>query len=381
MAASVASETGQKSVLIEDFQLQNPLVLGEPDPDDADAADAGRQMQVLVDAADGAWRRVQVLSKHASEGEWTLHAEARLAASAPAFPAAAEPVDIEALKAGLSPDDVSAYYRAKAALGIDLGGSFRSLKGLWSRPGEALAEVTLPAGVDAAQLEIHPLLLDGCFQAVGAARDGGGNGGRGGSGEDETTYLPFAWDRMQLASRLPERLFCHVRMPERPASEGDAEDAPRSGVPEVASGDLRIYDAGGRLVGELAGYAVKRATRATLLAAVEGIDELLYEVVWRESPHARWHCPGRLPAGAIPASPLNGRASPSTSALRASMRGNARSLFDDLSLLARRFALDALDQLGWRQGLRARRSKRTRCGNAWACSPSTASFSGARWRS
>ena len=340
MAASVSSELGEKSVLIEDFQLQNPLVLGERDPDDADAADEGRQMQVLVDVAEGPWRRVQVLSKQASEADWTLHAEARLAASAPVFPAAAQPVDIEALKAALPTDDLSGYYRGKAALGIDLGPSFRSLKALWSRPGEALAEIALPAGVDAAQCDIHPLLLDGCFQAVGAARDPGA------SGEDETTYLPFAWDRMQLASRLPERLFCHVRLPERPAAEGDSDRA--GGVPEVASGDLRIYDPDGRLVGELTGYAVKRATRATLLAAVEGIDELLYEVVWRESG---------IPVGIVPADFL-----PTPSAVAAHWPGFAEylgaegvdarerpSLFDDLSLLARRFALDALDQLGWRR--------------------------------
>ena len=343
MAASVASEVGEKSVLVEDLQLHNPLVLGERDPDEADADDEGRQVQVLLDVADGAWRRVQLLSKQASEADWTLHAEARLAASAPVFPAAAQPVDIETLKAGLSAEDLSAYYRGKAALGIDLGPAFRTLTALWSRPGEALAEVALPAGVDATQLDIHPLLLDGCFQAVGAARPGAG-------GDDGATYLPFAWDRMQLASRLPERLFCHVRIPERPAPDGDS-DAPPAGVPEVASGDLTIYDADGRLVGELTGYAVKRATRATLLAAVEGIDELLYEVVWRESG---------TPIGIVPADFL-----PSPSQIAADWPGfseylgaqgvDARErpkLFDDLSLLARRFALDALDQLGWHRASR-----------------------------
>ena len=127
--------------------------------------------------------------------------------------------------------------------------------------------------------------------------------------------------------------------------DGDS-DAPPGGVPEVASGDLTIYDAEGRLVGELAGYAVKRATRASLLAAVEGIDELLYEVVWRESG---------TPIGIVPADFL-----PSPSQIAADWPGfseylgaqgvDARErpkLFDDLSLLARRFALDALDQLGW----------------------------------
>ena len=337
MAASVASEAGEKSVLIEDFQLQNPLVMAERDPDD-DAADEGRQMQVLVDVAEGAWRRVQVLSKHASEADWTLHAEARLAASAPVFPAAAQPVDIEALKAGLSVDDVSAYYRGKAALGIDLGPSFRSLKALWSRPGEALAEIALPSGIEAGQLDIHPLLLDGCFQAVGAARDPGS------SGEDETTYLPFAWDRMQLASRLPERVFCHVRIPERPAADGESDGG--ASVPEVASGDLRIYDPDGRLVGELTGYAVKRATRATLLAAVEGIDELLYEVVWRESGTPV----GIVPADFLPQPSAVAGDWPSFADYLGAEGVDARerpSLFDDLSLLARRFALDALDQLGW----------------------------------
>ncbi len=343
MAASVASEAGEKSVLIEDFQLQNPLVLSEPDSDDADhASDEGRQMQVLVDLAEGAWHRVQVLSKQASEADWTLHAEARLAASAPVFPTATQPVDIEALKAGLTADDLSAYYRGKSALGIDLGPSFRSLKALWSRPGEALAEITLPAGIDAAQLDIHPLLLDGCFQAVGAAR------AQGASGEDGTTYLPFAWDRMQLASPLPERLFCHVRIGERATRENDSDHAPPSGAPEVASGDLNIYDADGRLVGEFAGYAVKRATRASLLAAVEGIDELLYEVVWRESGTPV----GIVPAHFMPPPSQVAADWPGFSEYLGAQGVDARerpSLFDDLSLLARRYALDSLDQLGWRR--------------------------------
>ena len=32
----------------------------------------------------------------------------------------------------------------------------------------------------------------------------------------------------------------------------------------------------------LNGYTVKKATRAALLSAFEGVDDLLYEVVWRE---------------------------------------------------------------------------------------------------
>ena len=294
-------------------------------------------MQVLLDAADGAWRRVQILSKQASEPDWTLHAEARLAASAPVFPAA-QPVDIEALKAGLSSEDLSAYYRGKAALGIDLGPAFRTLTALWSRPGEALAEVALPAGVDATQLDIHPLLLDGCFQAVGAARPGAG-------GEDGATYLPFAWDRMQLASRLPERLFCHVRIPERPAPDGDSDASPRwrprSG--ERRPRDLRRRRTPGRRTHRLRGEtsdprhvagSSRRNRRVALRGGVAGERD------------AHWHCPGGLPAVALPDSRWLAGFSEYLGAQGVDARERPK-LFDDLSLLARRFALDALDQLGW----------------------------------
>ena len=46
------------------------------------------------------------------------------------------------------------------------------------------------------------------------------------------------------------------------------------------SGEIRIYDPSGNLIGGLSGYAVKRATRAALLSAVEGVEDLRYEVVW-----------------------------------------------------------------------------------------------------
>ena len=54
--------------------------------------------------------------------------------------------------------------------------------------------------------------------------------------------------------------------------------------PEVLSGELRIYGPNGVLLGELSGYTVKRATRDALLSAVEGVEDLLYEVTWCDRP-------------------------------------------------------------------------------------------------
>ena len=78
----------------------------------------------------------------------------------------------------------------------------------------------------------------------------------------------------------------------RDAPEGGATNAERGEMPEVHAADMRLYDLDGALVGELAGFTVKRATRAALLSAVEGIDELLYEVVWQD----RVLAPGIAPA-------------------------------------------------------------------------------------
>ncbi|MXW86897.1 MAG: acyltransferase domain-containing protein, partial [Boseongicola sp. SB0667_bin_21] len=268
-AASLAGAGGP--VDVEDMQLHSPLVFAEDSQGDEAGVD-GRKIQLLIsDSGDDGLDRLQIMSKGSAETEWTLHAECRVAGGAGA-PGAVERVDLERLKDGLTPVDASVLYQARASTGIDLGGSFRTLGNLWARQGEALGEVSLREGTGLTQPEIHPLVLDGCFQVVAAARIQG-------SAEDETTYLPFGWERLWLAAgEFPEKVVCHVRMHEA-TEESNAE----AGVPaEVLSGELRIYDLDGVLLGGLDGYTIKRATRAALFSAIEGVNDLLYEVDWRE---------------------------------------------------------------------------------------------------
>ena len=96
-------------------------------------------------------------------------------------------------------------------------------------PGQALAEVTLPENLGRNELDVHPLIMDGCFQVVGIARNMTGEPG-------EATYLPFGWERFWLNRRLPDRVFCHVIM-----NQSDQDSDPDI-QPEVLSGELRIYD-------------------------------------------------------------------------------------------------------------------------------------------
>ena len=335
MAVSASFAEGAGRDVVEDVQLHNPLIFSEEDAGDG-AGEPGRKMQILLDEP-GEARRIRILSKGDPGHEWTLHAEARVSPGSQGPRAGSRP-DLEGLKAGLSPQDVNALYRAKAGVGIELGPSFSTLEAVWSGAGEALGEVALPAGLDSGGLHFHPLLLDGCFQVMAAAREPAASW-------EGVTYLPFGWERLWLKEALPERIICHARMAgDWRTPSPDAESEP----PEVLTGNLRIYDVSGTLLGELDGYTVKRATREAMLSAVEGLDELLYEVVWRDGVLA----PGMPSADFIP-SPSGGapRSKPFSRYLAAEGVGveEEAGLQADLERLSWSYALSALEKLGWRR--------------------------------
>ena len=338
MATSAALAEGSSPIAVEDFQLHSPLVFAESDAKEG-ADEEGRTIQVVLDDSEKlASSSVQLFSKgtgsKGAENEWILHIEGRVSSGAQ-VPEAGGRVDLEALKARLSPADVPDYYRAKADTGINLGPFFRTLGNVWSAPGEALGEVILPEAVGRNDLDVHPLVMDGCFQVVGVARNMTGAPG-------EATYLPFGWERFWLIRQLPDRLFCHVIM-----SESSVVSDPESEQqPEVLTGEMRIYDLNGVLIGGFSGYTVKRATRAALLSAFEGVDDLLYEIDWRDRPLES----GLMSADFFPA--------PSTVAedselfpeylTGAGVDPQGRNeLLADLEWWSRSYALRTLQKLGW----------------------------------
>ena len=337
MAAAACEPPGDsRSLIVEDLQLHSPMIFEEDDPEDAAEA-AGRSVQFVLDPADGAApRRFEAFSRSDGEDGWTLHAQGQVSSGTSPSPST-EPLELEQLGADLTAVDIAEFYRARADAGVDLGESFRTLHSLSVGDGEALGEVTLPDGVDGGGAVMHPLLLDGCFQVMAAAR-------RTTGAEDGSPYLPFGWERLWLDGPLPDRLLCHARLRE-PGGETDGEPA---GPREVIAADLRFYTIDGTSLGGLDSYTVKRATRAALLSASEGLDDLLYEVVWRDRP---------LPDGVVPAdflpnpAAVAARSSPFEAYLEAAAVDTAgrASLLTDLERLSWRYALQALERLGWQR--------------------------------
>ena len=129
-----------------------------------------------------------------------------------------------------------------------------------------------------------------------------------------------------------------------PASEPEGT----GGEPEVLTADVLIYDAGGALAGELRGYLVKRATRSALLAAVEGVQELLYEVAWRD----RALQPTMLSAGFLRSPATMMAESRSFTDFLAEEGVAARdraALIADQERVAAGYALATLAKLGWQR--------------------------------
>ena len=333
LAAALALREGAASVEVEELQLQTAMVFGQSGAD-GDESRAARRIQVVLNSPEaGRSRKLEVFSRGDGEDGWTLHAEARLS-FAKRTQSGAGQIDLDSVKAGLTPQDVPAFYRARAESNINLGPSFRTLQALWSGGGEAVGELALPEGVEAGGADLHPLLLDGCFQVMSAARHSTGS-------EDGEAYLPFGWERMWLADALPDRLICRARL-----RDDTREGSVASEAREVLAGDLTIISPDGAEVGGITGYAVKRATRAALLSSSEGIQNLLYEIVWRDS---------LLEEGLQSADFLTGPASIATGApLFASYLSDEgvepderAGLLNDLERLSWRYALAALESLGW----------------------------------
>ncbi len=338
MAVSAAWPDCEGTVVVEDFQLHNPIVLPERDQEE-DAEPQSRKLQLVLSKSETpSAQRVEVFSKGSEEDGWTLHVEGRVATGAQQTGGS---IDVEALKQGLAAEDVAAFYRARADVNVNLGPQFRTLQWLWTGDGEAVGEISLSPEIEQSTAEVHPIALDGCFQVMAAAR-------RQSASEDGDAYLPFGWERLWLTEQLPNRLICHARMRER-NRESEAEGVAEA-TPEVISGDLRLYTPEGREIGGLDGYTVKRATRAALLSATENVEDLLYEVVWRDRP-----LPQGMPSADFLASPTavaaESKTFPEYLAAEGVEADDRDALLSDLEHLSWRCALAALEELGWERAV------------------------------
>ncbi len=332
MIVSAVLDRENGYVIMEDMQLHAPLILSnEEDP-------VRRRVElVLGPSMDGPFQTVNIYSRSSEDSGWIRHISGLVKVVSGSPSKGEGMVDLNQLHANMSPIDAQSTYEEKAGKGVELGSAFQVLQHVWVGKGESLAEVFLGEDESNSGFPIHPILLDGCFQAVSAAR------GLTVRGQDHT-YLPFGWDHLWLSEHMPDQVICHVQLPEDLTNHSNSDQQ----VLETHKADLRIYSPDGKIIGEMTGFTTKRATAASLGSATEGFKDMLHEVIWRHAPES-----GRIISAGFLVEP--GSVKTKVPAYTEYLQGegvspSARQAFlEDLEWLARGYALRSLEQLGWKR--------------------------------
>ncbi|MFL9898471.1 SDR family NAD(P)-dependent oxidoreductase [Paraburkholderia fungorum] len=154
-------------------------------------------------------------------------------------------------------------YRHFASLGLDYGPHFQVL-GRVSRSGaESFGEVRLPADIaDTEDFMLHPALLDGCLQLLGASRY---------DADDAATYAPSTARRVRIYRRAGNACFCHASLGETREGGSDSLDA-----------SLNLFDLSGRLLATVEGLCIRRVERQEFLKHNhEAKQDWFYRIAWQ----------------------------------------------------------------------------------------------------
>ncbi|HLO85985.1 MAG TPA: beta-ketoacyl synthase N-terminal-like domain-containing protein [Nostocaceae cyanobacterium] len=231
------------------------------------AEDETKTLQLILNPVDTKTFAFQVLSFNStsenSETKWTLHAQGKILAVEKSTP---QPqVDLRSLQAEFDQQvSVPDYYQNMANRGLNYGFSFQAIAQLWHDQGKTLAEICLPQPliVEAQKYKLHPILLDACFQTLGAAFSGDG-------GSD--TYLLVGLERLHFYHPANTSVWSLADV--YPANESRSE---------ILCGNVSLYDADGRVIAVVEGLQIQRVNRQTTPDNQQQFpSSSLYSAEWR----------------------------------------------------------------------------------------------------
>ncbi|MCC5667832.1 SDR family NAD(P)-dependent oxidoreductase [Nostoc sp. CHAB 5784] len=156
---------------------------------------------------------------------------------------------------------VTSYYQTCQELGVEYGKSFQAIQRLWWGEKQALGEIRLsPLLTDPSYYQIHPVLLDACFQVMGAIFL---------TSEPSTAYLPVGVEQVRWYGQLSESLWSYVEL--------------RDESSYIA--DLQLLNPDGSLVATIDGLQIQPVRQDSLRnAELNTWQDWLYQVEWEEHP-------------------------------------------------------------------------------------------------
>jgi acyl transferase domain-containing protein/NADPH:quinone reductase-like Zn-dependent oxidoreductase/NAD(P)-dependent dehydrogenase (short-subunit alcohol dehydrogenase family)/acyl carrier protein/ubiquinone/menaquinone biosynthesis C-methylase UbiE len=265
MAASAASEAfGAADYRVEDVEISEAMLFSGAEV---------RALRLVLGRLDGGAAPFRILSRPVgddpSASPWSTHVAGRVRVRLE-VPGSEETAVVPSFSGdpGTAPAEerpAAGLYERLEARGIRFGPRFRGMQRLWQAGREAFGEVRMPdvLGREAEPFAIHPALLDACLQPFAAIWPRDENDPDG-----TVAYMPIAVEAFEL--HTPPGLVLRSHAVIRPG-----------GGSETLTGDIRIFDEGGRLVARVDGLTVKRAPREALARlARHPFRDWLYEVSW-----------------------------------------------------------------------------------------------------
>ena len=268
-ARSVSKSADGAAITLEHVRLKKPLLLSDGEaplvqlvlsPDKSEAS--AFQITSLVDSE----------SESGDDSAWTLHAKGRIRVDRDTH-GARSAVSLAELEARCTEQiPVGLFYQRMEILGLNYGPAFQGIRFLRRGGGESLGDLRLGESESAEGYVLHPALLDGCFQLMGAALPSGDLG--------EGVFVPVGLEKLQVFRPAGPSVRCHARL----RKDGDSR------TKSMIKGDLTLLDDNGQVVAEVTGLWLARAMPEQLVGKPRlRTDDWLYELDWQPQDRQNQH--------------------------------------------------------------------------------------------
>lgn len=168
-------------------------------------------------------------------------------------------------KPEFEPLNIAAFYAHAKELGVEFGDRFQAIQSLWKDGEFVYSKLALPKMVHKSKraYHLHPILLDACFQTLGAAF---------GQQSDEA-FLPIGLGSLTLGDvSCSDEWICRAR-----CLPSEAEGMIRA--------DLDLYDPTGQWMAGVADVRFRRANAEIWAAQDTRLDtKHLYQIGWQSQP-------------------------------------------------------------------------------------------------
>jgi acyl transferase domain-containing protein/aryl carrier-like protein/protein-L-isoaspartate O-methyltransferase len=321
--AAAAAVLKTENLILEEVSIQQALILAENEL---------KTVQLILTPKGKSGFSFQIFSlitlaeEESENSTWVLHTTGKvLVREENAQPARA---DLAVIQARYSEDiSVPEYYQKLQARGIDFGSSFQAIEQLWRHPKEALGKIRVPeALVLEEDYKLHPILLDACFQVIGALLL---------EDNQPNTYIQVGIKKITVFSRMQNSLWSQAQL-------RSVNGATKS---QTLSADLQLFAGDGQLVVEVEGLQLKQVSRQALEPIPESTwSDWLYEVEWRKKMRFTPLLPEELPTP----EQIKERLIPKVAQLREQANLSAYAqVLQQLENISVSYVLSALEQMKW----------------------------------